>query len=1170
MNSPTTESIIRETLDALTVHLPFGLLQTECRDALAASGVEVTEKELHVFLRDSAYPITVNTRNYRTRRYGICGEYQPADTPSAVITPYLWNTRRLVNEKPKQGDGHYAHQNYHLGSAILETAFQTHCLRGQQIVPGGFYPRRERGKPVIRTKDCLSHTQVFIVEFDKDLHYSSLEEMLDAETFLRENAYMLSESFSGFPNARAWFLTPRPLTGDLISFVIARLTAEFSGRCDASGSRPIQGALGRKGRHLNHIVLNNFIAPETLSLWNDIYNAQPIDKPRTSERIDVSESDLEELPTPYRDFLRNSKPSSDGWHGRVPCIFGRLQDDGSREPHANDGWDSTENATVLMPVEGGFIHHCHKCGESRFIGKRPSAPQTQAQLLSDVKAGTASSARLRRPKHRALPEDVTLTESTVTAIRERLAKELDDWDSGIRLFNTSTGSGKTHLMLDTISPNRPLIFGTKHEDLTDEIIERASTTHRQANALRWRSPDYGKKTYGEGFETLPMSDAVCKMPDFRKALQDANVNVYKAWCNEYNRCPHYNDCVMDGGYLWQFTVLPTVDLVAISTHDMLTDPSMHHLLDRMLAPPETDDEDLPEPDETDAPTEREHTIVCDDFSIDSAFLNIHFSKGQLHAWMRDWKFRELGDFARDIVIETETATTDAELYKGLHTVWEKRTDAEIAEIERQLTLIPVEVTYTALKPRRHLKEKLRKHSKQETLIATERIDISWEIGETRYQRWAYIACSEKVYKGYQGRSHVIAPQREIERKDGIALLTLADCLRIGLYEIDPDNPESLKDIPRLYDSAWNPVTQIRLFLEHYPHAETAPICKVPDAQTDEPLLQLTLPPQMHPAAKQKRVALLSATTPIHLVKLVWPEATEVNTEPLALHPQHTLLACATGNYARYAMFTDRTYTETTATTTEFLNLMENGIRANPDKRFAIITVKALADLHGERWDAHENVVSVRHYQKMVGMDSEYHDVDIGYVIGSPEVGDTHLLPTLKALYGNSVSKAFSLEKNPTGGYSDTNAKAVRTLLVEAQKMQAIGRFRLGLEGKGPKIVVVWTALDNAQVNHHAHRFDITDFQLADGDPTQVKAVLASRETEIQRLLQLPTKQLAGELKTTERLARNWKRDNGGISKADELTTRRTAVQACKAKGISQRDAAKQLGLSRKQVYAVWK
>ena len=176
------------------------------------------------------------------------------DTP---LIHCLFN-RSLTLKHPKQKKslrikGYYAHRNYKITQIPLDSVCEETLLKGFQLVPGEFIDTHNTG---IRNAENWVSQQVFLIEFD-DTTESTLAEFIAARPFLRENAWLVTESIrsryndpndetcNGQLRPRIVFCMPRAVnTTDEREWVYTALVNALPGCDNGSANSITNGGLG--------------------------------------------------------------------------------------------------------------------------------------------------------------------------------------------------------------------------------------------------------------------------------------------------------------------------------------------------------------------------------------------------------------------------------------------------------------------------------------------------------------------------------------------------------------------------------------------------------------------------------------------------------------------------------------------------------------------------------------------------------------------------------------------------------------------------------------------------------------------------------------------------------------------------------------------------------------
>ena len=561
--------------------------------------VGLTEKELTRILGEpvqpsalAAYPRTVRG----VQRFGTCGIFEMPEKPSEVPITYLVNesvTVRRPSDKGKWEKKHFAHRNYVVRCAPFSEAVERSLFSGYQFVTGGFY-RTPDGK--VRAGENLSYIQVLMAEWDNPLEgYQSIEEIAERHPFISENAALVTESVSGFPKGRAFFVLPTFATGEQITAYRDGLVREFTEHgepIDKGGSRAINGAFGRVG--MRHVWRDNFVSGEALKRWA----AWAAEKPkRTSDAIPIRDS--EKLPDgiEWNDegfsqyFCKSKFCRLDDSHGVGDAVFFKKRDD------------------------GGVVGYCYSCSKG-WLEIRPRRRRERAPILKkDTDVVDSDEAEL---------------EADVASVRAALKKDVvyflkrprgEGKYAQVLLLKQDTGSGKTYGVISSVDT---LIHISAHGGLADEAFETASQLENGAE--RWRSRDYqwlenleaakvkNPKSITEDergrIEDLVFSDGqgMCAYVDVAEKLLSAGHSLGASLCGLCN----WMETCKENAYLMQHSAdwireTPQI-FIALPELQLAADPIMASWAKR-LKTIQADDADERDADEGDAD---KRVLILDD------------------------------------------------------------------------------------------------------------------------------------------------------------------------------------------------------------------------------------------------------------------------------------------------------------------------------------------------------------------------------------------------------------------------------------------------------------------------------------------------------------------------------------------------------------------------------
>jgi len=334
---------------------------------------------------------------------------------SRIIYPITHPSHKLKDQQLQRI--FYAPGNYRIVMGTLREALDKHlhgyhwCFgefeydaqarRKYKSRSSGAYTEHRRGQLAelkkqaerIRAKDRLVTQQVFVIEIDKGLTESSIDEFLESRPFVRQNAYAVVESVrsryddpnddtcNGELRVRIFYVLPKPIRRDDFPEYFEGILKHFNSclqaindhvGCDTSGSDPVGGALGIKDA--THIIINQFVDKGILAEWEAEWNKEIKQRPTRHNPIDHAAP--ANLPEEYRDAVSQLTFKSDGWSTTyLPCPW---------ENHTYDGWGSPQNKTgVLQHEDGnGYTLHCFKCNQKQSYRSTPRATTAFSHLSS--------------------------------------------------------------------------------------------------------------------------------------------------------------------------------------------------------------------------------------------------------------------------------------------------------------------------------------------------------------------------------------------------------------------------------------------------------------------------------------------------------------------------------------------------------------------------------------------------------------------------------------------------------------------------------------------------------------------------------------------------------------------------------------------------------------------
>ena len=190
-------------------------------------------------------------------------------TDTLLIDCLVNRSHTLKDPKQKKSidkRSYYEHRNYKISQIPLDSVCEETLLKGYQFIPGEFIDKHDTG---IRNKENWVSQQVFLVEFD-DTTESTLAEFIAARPFLRENAWLVTESLrsryddphdpkcNGQLRLRIVLCMPRAVkTIDEREWVYEALLKALPGCDDGSANSITNGGLGKVGAE--HVKIGKIV-----------------------------------------------------------------------------------------------------------------------------------------------------------------------------------------------------------------------------------------------------------------------------------------------------------------------------------------------------------------------------------------------------------------------------------------------------------------------------------------------------------------------------------------------------------------------------------------------------------------------------------------------------------------------------------------------------------------------------------------------------------------------------------------------------------------------------------------------------------------------------------------------------------------------------------------------
>lgn len=272
------------------------------------------------------------------------------------------------------------------------------------------------------------------------------------------------------------------------------------------------------------------------------------------------------------------------------------------------------------------------------------------------------------------------------------------------------------------------------------------------------------------------------------------------------------------------------------------------------------------------------------------------------------------------------------------------------------------------------------------------------------------------------------------------ILTLDTATREGYYEHGSEY--AIDNLPAV-DGAFTTFAKLKSFFRRYKRAEDAPM------RYHDGVLKWVIPPQLNP--KIDKIGFMSATLDLDLFKRVFPQSEVLEVPPAKWESEAEVYQIMTGRYPRttvIALDENKKFTGLTPTGMKLWQDMIAEIQRTPERKHAIITYKILLDW--ARLDIEELGITTANFGGVVGLDTEFKDIDVLWVVFAPELPPHETEWRTKMLFGNDTSP-LSFERTD-GQYSDKRVQQVYDCGITAELTQAVGRVRLNR--RTAKVVII--------------------------------------------------------------------------------------------------------------------
>ena len=269
---------------------------------------------------------------------------------------------------------------------------------------------------------------------------------------------------------------------------------------------------------------------------------------------------------------------------------------------------------------------------------------------------------------------------------------------------------------------------------------------------------------------------------------------------------------------------------------------------------------------------------------------------------------------------------------------------------------------------------------------------------------------------------------------------------------------------------------------------------------DENILRFRVPPMLHQDVK--RLLLISSTNLDRHLPQVFPneERQVIRIKPTTWQPGNILFQIRTGTFPRNMMLdihNNWQYVGISKLGLHYLLSILAEVERVPDVKHAIITRNTLIR-HLRGVAEKENVCFVTIYQALKEFETSFKEVDVIWIISTPEVGPRAVWSRAHILFGNDEIPLRYGRDSEIGYYKDERLQSVYEERVISILSQII--VYAGLDRFKDKKVVLLSSLELPNVTNRPEvlLFDWEDFEIAGGIDKLAETIRTRQRYESER------------------------------------------------------------------------
>ena len=965
-----------------------------------------------------------------------------------IKVDYLRNNEILRDPANKDTVGH-SHYNFKQMSSTAHDMIMDN-VSGHQIIPGEFvWQKSHDDRDIVRSKPCWRSGNIILAEFDKDVPYYTIQDVVEDDEFIRDNAYAITHSVSSYYKDnglryRVWFALS--YTGgtshesDDVKFKLQ--TWEFAKEqilkryneeqtqypvADRNGSRLTSGAYGLLDA--KYVILGNEVSLEIRKQWAESYREwesnrqERIHEPVEADSFaDISSDTLREIKNlSFREDGQGSEVSI----GYVKCIFGGNHHDDENTPK-----------TVVFRNHNRMTFFCHKCEQKKTFRKK----LTRNDIIRKIREEKMPHLALTRPPTKLHIQDRDIVYGKIEDNRESIITFLDTSDRvmGIAL---ETGGGKTEAAIRYASKSDICLVLPTHK-LGDDIEKRLFENDYQI----WKSRHYDYADNESDMEIyeddLPpenifsLMDKVCVVPNKCADYRNKGGEVIKTICVT---CPVYLDC-KDEGYLSQFQTFPKRQIQIIKMKDVFTNPKSRGFAKQIIG-------------------DSERVAFVDEAKAHDFYNKTELYKRDIRNLASIWQGKPTGDLC-DFLIEN---WNNYKKWKNIIIMSENYYD----DIMYQLSSVRCLITRTRT-------------------ISSDYSNRVFNImlcglfgNETSISGVAYMPNSEDSFEFLTQNGEPVLYNSTENGVSTDLTLSLDQCVKMNLLKID-----NISAMPKVYNSENNWYSELNRSIEHY-----GDLTKL-ECDTDDVVIFST-PPVIYDKLS-KLVAMSATLDEYHFnkafagyeTKFFKPSSTRFNTDARLF--QLRTGTTPIGYWEEDGEFTDHALNK--------LKILEARIDAEPGNKYGIITSNKVIKMRHDVWDDMEPFIEYTHFGNTEGLNEMFKEIDTIIIMGSFQLPPAEIRDRAMMLFGEEKEilsfERYRDEYNNTF-YEDDRVQSVQNQAIIGELIQDIGRGRLNLYDKR---VILLSSYKIPNYSERAMLFDMADLEVAETF-SELEDIINAREKE---------------------------------------------------------------------------